>query len=221
MANQPHRHARIGIHGFPGLNLAVLGPAEVISLDEYLTTPDDELIDLSLLDAAEQSMRHALGRTISNVLEGVPRKDPVYGRLLCEAYAECPDFATRSSTGRMVIELTRVDTRSGLPLWDTLVRDEHDEVRYLAYEPLVGPLRSLLKEPGSRGEAHQKFADLGITWRDGLHLQEAYVAAEHGEDLVRVPYPEGYEYHSYLTHLQVLGRTAFVKLVSMTNPDQE
>jgi hypothetical protein len=207
----PTNQPSIEVPGFPGTDLTVLPPHDVVALKDYV----DHYGGFGQTPA--EQLNRALGHALGDVLKTLPEQHREFGHAVLLASSECPEDITRSQTGLWVPSLARADHDAGVALWDRLLRDESDEVRYMAWEPLAGGLKAF-GDAGFTEYVDEKFAELGLTWRDGIQLLQGYQGAERGEGLVYVDRAEDYDQDRYLQRLREQGRIALFKLVNVTSP---
>lgn len=113
-------------------------------------------------------------------LDALPQHNLPHARAVYTAFAENPLIEIRCTGAMMPQHLTPFDHDYGLQLWNQLIRDVDEEVRFCAYENLRGVLDD--EQSADEESAERELREYGITWRDAFGLLHSYIRAERGTD---------------------------------------
>lgn len=165
-------------------HLRALAPAEIVALHNYL---DERAINDTCKDDAKVEWpeeESAIYGYLTDAITLLPQHDVKFARAVYTAYAASPDHINRGFIGTHISRLVATDHKYGLNLWDRLIRDAHDGVRYNTYGALLGHAEALEDHDYDRADA--ELTKLGISWREARQLLDAYADADRGERVFRL-----------------------------------
>ena len=170
-ASEQSGETSLGPLGWPEVDFEALSPAEVVSAHR-LASQWDEGIGTDVGTPWEHG--RGLGEQMACYLGDLPANDLDRAKAVFEAFAESPLPDDRRRVGvSFVARLTQADHDAGLALWDRLIRDVDEDVRFTAYDLLTEIISDL-----SSAELRRRNITGSLSMRQKLELADKHELQE-------------------------------------------